>query len=198
MAEVENESTAPLEHPFEPLRWIGTYKILKGVLSIVAGLMLLRVMHRGLPDVADRWMATLHIEPQSALGQIILHRIVGIKRASVGWIAVGLFAYTPLTCIEGIGLLLRKVWAEWITLITTAALIPLEIHEIIRRLTGLRVLLLVLNVAVLIYLIVRLRRDRHRRTRHATNNLISAPGRTVDSVQSTDPPPPARQSNVPG
>ena len=156
---------APLETPFEPLRWIGTYKILKGVLSIIAGLLVLHVMHRGLPEFADRWMERLNIEPQSALGQIILHRIVGIKRASLGWLAIGLFAYTPLTCIEGVGLLLRKVWAEWITLFSTAGLIPWEIHEIIRKPTGLRILLLVLNVMVLIYLIVRLHRDRHRRKR---------------------------------
>jgi uncharacterized membrane protein (DUF2068 family) len=193
MAEAENGSTAPLETPFEPLRWIGTYKILKGVLSIIAGLLVLRVMHRGLPDIADRWMVRLHIEPQSALGQIILHRIVGIKRASLGWLAIGLFAYTPLTCIEGIGLLLRKVWAEWITLFTTAGLIPLEIHEIIRKPTGLRILMLVLNVMVLIYLIVRLHRDRLRRKR-----LAAPPAPATDSAQSTNPQPPDHQSNVPG
>jgi len=193
MAEVENESTAPLETPFEPLRWIGTYKILKALLSFTAGLLVLRVMHRSLPELATRVMAALHIEPQSALGQVILHRIVGIKRASLGWLAIGLFAYTPVTCVEGIGLLLRKVWAEWITLFTTAALIPWEVHEIIRRATGLRVLLLGLNIAVLIYLIIRLRRDRRRR-KHLASTLAPA----ADFAQSTDPRPPARQSNVPG
>ena len=191
--EVENGSTAPLETPFEPLRWIGTYKILKGILSIIAGLLVLRVMHRSLPDVADWLMVHMHIEPQSALGHTILHRIVGIKRTSLGWLAIGLFAYTPITCVEGVGLLLRKVWAEWITLFTTAGLIPWEIHEIIRRTTGLRILLFVLNVSVLIYLIVRLHRDRHRR-----KLLALPPGPARDLSQSTNPQPPARQSNVPG
>ena len=193
MAEIGNGSTAPLETPFEPLRWIGTYKILKGVLSLIAGLLVLRVMHRNLPELADHLMTALRIEPQSALGRVILHRIVGIKRSNLGWIAFGLLAYTPLTCTEGIGLLLRKVWAEWITLFTTAALIPVEIHEILRRATSLRVLLLVLNVAVLIYLIVRLRRDRGRR-----KNLARARAAEEDFGQNTDPQPPVPQSNVPG
>lgn len=164
MMETEVERTAPLQKPFEPLRWIGTYKILKGVLSLVGGLLVLRVMHQNLPEVAIRWMHSLRIEPDSLVGRTVLHRIILIKQRSLGWLAIALFAYVPLTCVEGIGLMLRKVWAEWITLVTTFALIPLEIREVIRRPTPLRGLILVLNVTVLVYLIVRLRRDRKHKT----------------------------------
>ena len=162
MANRPRDSTAPLEKPFEPLRWIGTYKIFKGVLALIGGLLLLRLMHRNLPEMAIHWMERLRIEPHSALGRLILHRLLLIHDRNIAWIAAGLFAYIPLTCAEGIGLMLRKVWAEWLTVVTTAALIPFEVHEIILRPTWLRVLILVLNILVLIYLIVRIRRDRHR------------------------------------
>jgi uncharacterized membrane protein (DUF2068 family) len=188
MAETEDDSTAPLETPFEPLRWIGTYKILKGVLALIAALLLLRLMHRNLPEVALHWMAKLHIEPQSEIGKIVLHRILLIKNRSIGWVAIGLFAYIPLTCAEGIGLMLRKVWAEWLTIVTTAALIPLEVREVILRLTWLRVLLLVLNICVLIYLIVRIRRDRHRHAPPAVSSAITQPANpAADFSQSTTP-----------
>jgi uncharacterized membrane protein (DUF2068 family) len=173
MADTENGSTAPLEHPYEPLRWIGSYKIAKGILALIGGLLLLRLMHRNLPEIAEHWMARLHIVPQSELGQTILTRILAIKKGNMGWVAVGLFAYVPITCIEGIGLILRKVWAEWITLVTTFALIPVEVHEVMRRVTWLRVLILILNIIVAIYLIVRLRRDRQRRLSHGQTALTS-------------------------
>jgi uncharacterized membrane protein (DUF2068 family) len=173
MAETEDGSTAPLEHPFEPLRWIGSYKIAKGILALIGGLLLLRLMHRNLPEIAEHWMARLRIEPQSELGKIILMRILAIKKGNMGWAAVGLFAYVPITCIEGIGLILRKVWAEWITLVTTFALIPIEVHEVMRRVTWLRVVILILNIIVAIYLIVRLRRDRQRRLNRARAALTS-------------------------
>lgn len=153
--------TAPLETPIEPLRWIGSYKLLKAVLALIGGLLLLRLMHRDLPAIALEWMSKLRIEPQSELGQLILHRLLSIKGRSLGWLAIGLFAYIPVACAEGIGLMLRKVWAEWLTLGITCLMIPLEAWEVAQRLTWLRVLILFLNLCVLVYLIVRLRRDRH-------------------------------------
>ena len=162
MAETEIAATAPLETPFEPLRWIGAYKIFKAVLALIAGLMVLRLMHRDLPAVAVRWMHRLHIEAHSEVGKLILHRVVMIKARSLGWLAIGLFAYVPLAVAEGWGLIFRKIWAEWLTVVTTAALIPVEIREVITRFTWPRLTLFVLNVTVVIYLLIRLRRDRHR------------------------------------
>jgi uncharacterized membrane protein (DUF2068 family) len=175
MADSGDPSTAPLESPFEPLRWIGSYKIAKGVLALIGGLLLLRLMHRSLPELADHWMGVLHIEPQGELGKLILTRILAIKKGNMGWAAIGLFAYVPLACIEGIGLMLRKVWAEWITLATTTALIPVEVHEVLRRLTWVRVVILTLNIAVAIYLIVRLHHDRKRRMEIARSSANKLP-----------------------
>lgn len=163
MANRPNDSTAPLEKPIEPLRWIGAYKIFKGVLALIGGLLLLRLMHRNLPEMAVHWMAKVGVEPHSALGRLILHRLLLIHHRNMAWLAAGLFGYIPLAFAEGIGLMLRKVWAEWLTLVLTFALIPFEAREIIVRPTWLRIVILVLNILVLIYLMVRLRRDRHRR-----------------------------------
>jgi len=45
------------------------------------------------------------------------------------------------------------VWAEYITLILTASFLPWEIIEILRHITWIRVLLLLVNVAVVIFLV---------------------------------------------
>jgi uncharacterized membrane protein (DUF2068 family) len=71
--------------------------------------------------------------------------------------------------------MLRKVWAEWITLATTTALIPVEVHEVLRRLTWVRVVILTLNIAVAIYLIVRLHHDRKRRMEIARSSANKLP-----------------------
>ena len=161
----EMTATPPLQPApaIEPLRWIGAYKLLKALLSLLGALMVLHLMHRNLPDVAEHWMGRLHIVPQSLLGKLILHRIVLIKHRSLGWVVVALLAYVPLAVAEGVGLMLRKVWAEWLALITTGAMIPFEIVEVFRRTTWLRVLILIANIAVLIYLIIRLRRQHRQR-----------------------------------
>jgi uncharacterized membrane protein (DUF2068 family) len=71
--------------------------------------------------------------------------------------SVGTFVYAGLLLTEGTGLSLRKRWAEYFTIITTAGLIPLEAYEIHRHVTAITVVLLI-NVAIVIYLIVRVRR----------------------------------------
>jgi len=54
--------------------------------------------------------------------------------------------------MEGIGLYLRRSWARWFTIGATSSLIPLEVYEIVREPHLLRVVVLLLNAAVVVYL----------------------------------------------
>jgi uncharacterized membrane protein (DUF2068 family) len=60
---------------------------------------------------------------------------------------------------EGIGLWLMKRWAEWFTIIITSSLIPVEIYELYRHPTAVKILVLAINVAVVLYLLYRIQRD---------------------------------------
>jgi uncharacterized membrane protein (DUF2068 family) len=64
---------------------------------------------------------------------------------------------------EGTGLLLGKRWAEYFTVIATSSFIPLEIYEIARRVDEARIVLLLINIAIVIYLVLELYRDRQHR-----------------------------------
>lgn len=197
MEETKERSAPPSLTTIEPLRWIGAYKLLKAALSLIGAMLILRLMHRNLPEVAQRWMARLHIEPHTALGRVILHRILMIKRQSMGVAAGLLFAYVPLAVAEGIGLILRKLWAEWLAVITTGAMIPLEIYEVARRPTWLRVLILIANIAVLVYLVVRIKRDRGEPHPASGTSVSRPPPAEAHCAQSTIPQPPFPQSDAP-
>jgi uncharacterized membrane protein (DUF2068 family) len=193
MADRSDEPHRAHHVQFEPLRWIGTYKIAKGMLALIAGLMLLRLMHKDLPQIAIHLMVRLRIEPHSEFGKTILHRMLMVKKGNMGWIAAALFAYVPLTCAEGIGLMMRKLWAEWVTVFTTFALIPVEIREIVVRVTWLRVLLLVLNIAVLIYLTARIKRDRRHHSTSGSDVHTEIPTPAAHFERSTDPSQPSHR-----
>jgi uncharacterized membrane protein (DUF2068 family) len=147
---------------FEPLRWIGAYKLLKGLLSLIGGLLVLRLLHRDLPEIVAHWMSILSIRPHSALGHFILSKVIAIHGRQLDTLSALLFGYTVVAFVEGIGLLMRQTWAEWLTVVTTAALIPYEILEFTRRFTWVRATILVLNILVVVYLIWRIRRDRQK------------------------------------
>lgn len=71
--------------------------------------------------------------------------------------------YAALLGVEGFGLWTARPWAEWVSVLVTASLIPFELYEVAHRITVVRVVVLVLNVLVVWYLVARIRRDRDRR-----------------------------------
>jgi uncharacterized membrane protein (DUF2068 family) len=72
-------------------------------------------------------------------------------------IAVGAILYGLLEAFEGFGLLLRRRWAEYLVLIATSGFLPLEIDEIVRKPTIFKAGALLLNVAIIAYLVWRKR-----------------------------------------
>jgi uncharacterized membrane protein (DUF2068 family) len=72
-------------------------------------------------------------------------------------LAIGAIAYALLEGTEGLGLAMRRRWAEYLTVIATGALIPFEAYEVIHKITLFRVGALLLNLAVVGYLAYRKR-----------------------------------------
>jgi uncharacterized membrane protein (DUF2068 family) len=76
-------------------------------------------------------------------------------------LSIGTFFYSGLLLTEGVGLALRQRWAEYVTIVTTASLLPLEIYEISKRISAGRIVLLLINIAVVVYLVIEVRRTRN-------------------------------------
>jgi uncharacterized membrane protein (DUF2068 family) len=68
-----------------------------------------------------------------------------------------LAAFTVVLAFEGVGLWLAKRWAEYLTFIETSAFAPFEIYELSHSVSALKVLALVINIAVVLYLLIRKR-----------------------------------------
>jgi uncharacterized membrane protein (DUF2068 family) len=75
-------------------------------------------------------------------------------------LSLGTFFYSALLLTEGTGLLFGKRWAEYFTIIATSSFIPLEVYELAKRVSAPRLALLLINVAVVVYLVVELWRSR--------------------------------------
>jgi uncharacterized membrane protein (DUF2068 family) len=140
---------------------IGSFKLAKGLLLVVLGLMAQRLLHHG--DVAETlraWASDLHLRPESRLISILLAKISGIDPRTLRHASVGIFTYAALLSIEGVGLLCRQRWAEYATIIVTGSFIPVEIYELMKRVTVTRMGMVVINAAIVGYLVVRLHRER--------------------------------------
>ncbi|MFL6136221.1 MAG: DUF2127 domain-containing protein [Frankiaceae bacterium] len=69
-------------------------------------------------------------------------------------VAIGLLLYGVLEGVEGVGLWLAKRWAEYLTVIATAAFLPIEVHELLKTVTVTKVAAFVINLAAVAYLVL--------------------------------------------
>lgn len=139
---------------------IALFKLAKGILLLIAGLGALKLLHRDVAATVSHWVDILRVDPDNRYIHRLLTRLLAVTPAQLKAVSAGTFFYAGLLLTEGTGLLLRKHWAEYFTIITTAGLLPLEIYELIHRLTIAKIVVLVVNVAIVLYLIARVRTRR--------------------------------------
>jgi uncharacterized membrane protein (DUF2068 family) len=172
---------APHRHHGAPLLLIGAFKLFKAALLISVGIGALRLLHRDVAEQLSDWISEIRIDPHSRYFYGAIQKLGMLDDHKLREISFGSFFYASLLLIEGIGLCLRKRWAEFFTVGMTMSLIPLEVYEIYRRATTIRVALLLVNLAIVWYLIALLRRDRHTAQDEAT-----APTPAENAVPRTD------------
>jgi uncharacterized membrane protein (DUF2068 family) len=145
------------------LRLIATLKLVKGLLLLGVAVGALRLLHRDVADVVATWTVQLHLDPESRAVEPLLERLAGVDDRTLKEIGAGSMFYAALLLTEGLGLMWGKPWAEYLTIVATASFVPLEIYEIARHATPIRIGVLVLNLAIVGYLMVRVRRERAHR-----------------------------------
>jgi uncharacterized membrane protein (DUF2068 family) len=84
----------------------------------------------------------------------LLHDAFTVDPRTLGYIAIGLGAYTVIEVIEGVGLWLVKRWGEYFAMIATSLGLPLEIYDLVNKVTVLRVVAFVINLGLVLYLVL--------------------------------------------
>ena len=142
------------------LRLIAIFKLCKAALLIAVGVSVLKLVHNGSSEALEQWVATLALRPGAHYLDAAVSKIASIPPNRLKDVGFGSFVYAALFLTEGTGLWLRKPWAEWFTTIMTASLIPIELYEIIHHPTLTKVGILVINVAIVVYLVLQIRKRR--------------------------------------
>jgi hypothetical protein len=143
---------------------IALFKFVKSALLVAAAVAAWRLMNPDINAALRTWAAALPLGLPERLARHGLAYISGIpahRWRELGFVSL---AFAAVLATEGIGLWHEKVWAEYLTVATTAAALPFELIEVVDRFTPARVGVLTANAAVVAYLLVRARR-RHQARR---------------------------------
>jgi uncharacterized membrane protein (DUF2068 family) len=135
------------------------HSVLFGLLATV--LILLELNLGTLHDQAARILRDLAGDTGQQAGRGFigdqLAKLLNLDKNTVVLLAATATAYCVLEAVEAVGLWRERRWAEYLTAIATAGFLPFEIHELIDRITVIRIGALVVNLAILVWLVWRKR-----------------------------------------
>jgi uncharacterized membrane protein (DUF2068 family) len=140
------------------LRLIALERGIRGVVLLAAGAYLLFHLSTDFGRWAEQAMRAVELDPrQPLLHRLIayLHDLHGSELRVIALLALG---YGVLELVEGVGLWLDQLWAEYLTVIATSLLIPFELYELARKPSIWKAAGIAVNVAIAVYLARLLRR----------------------------------------
>ena len=132
---------------------IAIFKMAKSAFFFCLGMGAIHLLHKDLGDEVLKLAKILHRDPESRLVTLVLEKVDLVDAHRLRQLGIGTFAYSALALTEGIGLLLERTWAEFLTLGLTVSFLPWEIYELIRHATWIKAGLFAINLAVLGYLV---------------------------------------------
>jgi uncharacterized membrane protein (DUF2068 family) len=141
---------------------IGGFKLVEAVFFLLIGVGAIHFLNHDLRDAVLQLATKLRRDPEGRLVGFILNHIDVITAHRLRQIGMATFFYAALRVAEGWGLVLEKVWAEYLTVGVTMAFLPLEMYEIVRKPDWFRVGIMVVNLLVLAYLLWLLQRKKEK------------------------------------
>lgn len=159
---MEERARQPVEARDGGLLAIGIFKLAKSLLFFGLGIGAFHLLHRDLTVEAMRLATALRFEPEGRITGLLLEKVDLIDAHRLREIGFATFAYSAVALTEGVGLMLQKVWAEYLTLSLTVMFLPWEVWELVTHPNWFRLGLLVINLLVLGYLLWLL--DRKKKT----------------------------------
>jgi uncharacterized membrane protein (DUF2068 family) len=115
------------------LYFIIACKLVKGTLALALAFGVFKLAGRDLPDLFDKALRWVHLDPENRFLSDIGDRIDQITPANVRWWATGTLLYSLFSLVEGIGLMFRAPWAGWLAIGESAFFIPIEVRELVHR-----------------------------------------------------------------
>ncbi len=142
-------------------------KLVATVFFGLAVIVLLVLYFRGVTDPAPQLFAgELREDPRDRVALLLIGLIPSVSRSTLLSLSLASCAYFVLEAIEARGLLLNRLWVEWLILIEAGGFLPYEVYELAHQLTWLNLSSFIANVLILTYLVRRMllgARKQHRK-----------------------------------
>jgi uncharacterized membrane protein (DUF2068 family) len=139
-------------HSGKGIRAVAVLEASKGILALIVALGLHVYAGQNLSLLASELVTHLHLNPASHYPNIFIAAIGSISPSSLSLLSLGAVAYTLIRFIEAYGLWCNKRWTQWFALVSGAIYLPFELYEMINHFSVLSVIVLLINLAIVLYM----------------------------------------------
>src|SRR4051794_21512110 len=136
---------------------IAVFKFIKGAVLLALAFGALSFLHKDVASEVEHWVDQLRIDSDNKFIGTLLSKLQLVHTKELKEMSALGAGYAAVFLVEGTGLLFRKRWAEWLTIVVTSSLMPLEVYELIKEFTLVRLVVVLVNAAVVLFLIYRVR-----------------------------------------
>lgn len=134
------------------LRFIIGYKALFGVCELAIAFSLFKHLDKTLAEAVHNIAVNLYLNTEGSFIKSTIIKAESVDSITFTGITLIFFAFGVINLTEAWGLHIRRRWAEWLTVIATGLFIPLEVYKVYEGPTFVKVLILVVNVAIVYFL----------------------------------------------
>jgi len=137
------------------LTLIALFRLTKALVLLAVALGMLRLLDRHVAARVRAWLDAIPFVAGHAALLAAASKVTGTSPRHLTIAASVALAYAALFAVEGVGLWRQRLWAEYLTIVATTSFIPFEVYELTRRFTPIRLGALVVNGAIVGYLLAR-------------------------------------------
>lgn len=135
------------------LHLVASIEALKGAIVLVAGFGLLALLGRNAALLAEHLVARLHLNPAHHYPHIFIEAMRDLDNAHIVLLAGLAALYSTVRFVEAYGLWRQRRWAEWLAALSGGIYVPIEIYEIFHHPTWLKAAALLINLAIVAYMV---------------------------------------------
>jgi uncharacterized membrane protein (DUF2068 family) len=136
------------------VRTVASFEFTKGIVVLLAGLGVFSMRHKDIWGVAESFLEFVHANPHHHFVGIFIDLVYRISDIRVWKIVLLASLYVILRFVEAYGLWYIRPWAEWLAIASGSIYIPFEVADLMRRPDLIRLLIIVINVAIVLYMLM--------------------------------------------
>jgi uncharacterized membrane protein (DUF2068 family) len=143
------------------LHAIACFEALKGLAALAASVGLLSLAHHDVRAMAYALIGHFHLDPDAHYPKMLLDDATLLANSNLRQAVLLAWGYAGIRLLEGYGLWKDRAWAEWLAALSGTVYLPFELNHLLRHTTSINGIVLLGNVAVVAFMVARLRRRRN-------------------------------------